>query len=351
MTTTSTTKITELRRSGAGTLEETPVVFEWTGDTHTSMQGELKTSLHVQTARRVLPGSSNVVEHCMSASWEPFECNGEWSDRWAGSGFAWDTYLAFARMVQRMPLVRLTLDKMSYVGILTNFTSRYRTVDQIYWSFMISPHLNEAVGAPVPTPPRKVERQSITQWASEARDLADTLQESLINAQSLPIKTEDVLSANDQQLEIEDAVSRVENISINVQVTTPAQLLLLATAFRRVRGAGINLSAGVQTTRADQAVSYEDALLSLNYEIWRTQAYTNGLLATGRARQAELDMRARAGQHPRAIYRPRQGESLERISMRFYGTADSWRTIYDANHLESLVLDGTEELIIPQQAA
>jgi nucleoid-associated protein YgaU len=74
-------------------------------------------------------------------------------------------------------------------------------------------------------------------------------------------------------------------------------------------------------------------------------------LAIVGADEAERDMRTRAKASPRAIHRPYAGESLYRISERYYGTPSAWRRIYEANNLSSLVLAGTEELLIPEASA
>ena len=64
--------ITELQRSGNGVFEDTKVVFRWTGPEHSSAQGELELYLKVNTVRREIPGSNEVVEHVMAATWQPF---------------------------------------------------------------------------------------------------------------------------------------------------------------------------------------------------------------------------------------------------------------------------------------
>jgi nucleoid-associated protein YgaU len=69
------------------------------------------------------------------------------------------------------------------------------------------------------------------------------------------------------------------------------------------------------------------------------------------ARAGQTDMQSRMAQRPRAIYRTRLNDSLERISQRFYGTADAWRLIYDANNLNTIYVLPNTELIIPERAA
>ena len=108
--------ITELQRTGAGSLVATPLVFQWTGLTHSSVQGILNFKLQAKIARKEMPGSNDVVHHALAATWQPFPFSGEWDDKWMGQGQAFQTYLDFARLVQRIPLVRVTVDSLSFVS-------------------------------------------------------------------------------------------------------------------------------------------------------------------------------------------------------------------------------------------
>src|SRR5579885_2368547 len=123
--------ITELQRAGDGTLVDTANVFRWSSQEHASAQGSIALHLMVQTVRKNMPGSNEVVEHALSATWQPFEIQGEWKDMWGnrrqGGGFARTGAYAkamfeeFAKLVSRMPMVRYEIDALSFVGIITDF--------------------------------------------------------------------------------------------------------------------------------------------------------------------------------------------------------------------------------------
>ena len=76
LVTSSEMTITELRRTGAGTLEDVRVVFRWTGVEHSAPQGDLELHLMVKTVRKEMPGSNEVVEQGLAATWQPFLVTG-----------------------------------------------------------------------------------------------------------------------------------------------------------------------------------------------------------------------------------------------------------------------------------
>lgn len=347
--TSTETRIVEVRRTGAGGISETETSFVWDGETHSGIQGDLKFKLTAKVPRKEMPGSNEVVHHAMAATWQPFEFQGEWDDRWMGQGQAWTTFLDFARMVSRIPLVRLTVDVMSWVGILTDLEITYRTVDRVGWQCTISPESNETVrdvffSGPV------VLQKSIPQWLLDVRTQSEALQSLQDDVQDLSLSTQDLADQNASLSELSDATARADSIGTNgLSEDASRQLLILATTFRRVRSAGINAALAVSRKRGDLAVAFDSILQTLRYEQWVHQTTIEAWRAVGLSRSAEVDMRSRASTHPRAVYRPKRGESLERISMRFYGTPDNAMFIYNANHLTSLLLTGTEELIIPER--
>ena len=342
--------ITELRRTGAGS-EPTQVVFPWNSATHTAGQGSLILSMTVATKRVVPAGSDLPVEQVLGVSWDPFDIQGEWSDRWAGRGFASRTEVEFARMVGRTPLVRLQIDQQSIVGLITNFTITYRTADQIGWKFTLSPHRNERVGEfrqsanVVPPKPINVRVDEMAQVFLDLTDLAE-------GASKLPVSGFEIEESVSQLAELGDAVERARaaaDTGIGQEATS--KLLTMAATFRRVRGAAENIFLDIGRRRSDVALAFDDAISILKFEEWSRSTLNQAAKTIGVSRLAEFDMRSKAERRPQAIHIARQGESLERIALRYTGNADNWRSIYDANNLGSLVLDGGEELIIPARAS
>lgn len=361
MTTSSSVEmfITELRRSGTGVLEDSPVVFKFSGNEHSSSQNDIEMHLKVVTIRKEMPGSNTVVEQAMSATWQPFELQGEWDDKWGNrraSGIAgmvrtgpYALFMAqeFAKLVTRMPLVRLELDAISFVGILTDFKMIYRTKSRIGWKVTISPHQNETVEVDRPI---TVAKESIAAWLAKAAESGQEMSLAFDAIRIVPIKTTRFELFKARLVEMNDALSRLEAISLDGFILdTVRKLDLLATTFRRMSNASQQMAEMLSTVESLDDVSFEDALLSSTYAEWTHASIVSAWKNIGVSRAAERDIRRRAQAKPKAIYYPKRGESLERISVRFYGSANNWRAIYDKNNLSSLVLDGTEELLIPER--
>lgn len=351
--------ITELRRTGTGAFEDTPVVFRWSGAEHSSNQDELSLHLQVKHVRKEIPGGQGEVVHqTMSATWQPFELVGEWMDRWgnrvqtgglARSGsYALTMFDEFAGMVGRMPDVRVELDALSFVGILTDLKIRYRHKGYIRWSATLSPTKNERVQ---PSRPR-IQTQSVIKWISDAAERGTQLNDafrSMLSGVTLSGPDYDVLTR--LLLGVNDAIDRLQRISTEGFGTNAEQkLLLVAATMRRLRGASLSMCLALSKMSTPLRVAYDDALMAATHREWVASSIVMGYQMIGLSRDAEVDMTRAAGQKPRRIYRPRRNESLEKIAAEVYGDPGSWRKIYDANHLSSLVLDGTEELFIPDEA-
>lgn len=354
--------ITELRRAGDGTLVDSPVVFKFTGREHSSAQNDLSLNLHVSTVRKVIPGSNTVVEHAMSVAWEPFELMGEWDDKWGNrsavsmSGatqrtgpYAMFMFTEFAEMVLRVPLVRLEIDSLSFVGLLTDLHVMYRTATRIGWKVTMSPHVNETL---VDYGQKSLEkRQSIPKWLSDCSQRAVSLNRNLTNLKAMSLKTPRVSQFDAVIAEINDAVNRLNKLGYDTfQSDTVKKLLTLASTFRRMRSAALKVIDAIKTITSADDVAWDGVIETISHLQWRADSLSVAWLLLGLANEASKDMERRAQQKPRALYYPKAGESLEKISSRFYGTADNWRQIYDRNHLSSLVMQGTEELIIPERS-
>lgn len=356
--------VTQLTRSGSGQLDQTNVAFSWSGISHSSLQGILQLKLGTKIARKVLPG--NVVVHqAMSAAWEPFVLKGEWRDVWMGQGEAKRTYLEFAKMVERLPLVRVVVDDQSLVGMIMDPEFGYHHEGWIDWSFTLSPETNETVSADQASGTGgPVLQKSVPQWFQEATDKTQGLHDSVDAASDLPLSTEDQLDAQNSLVEVDAAMVRITELSTaigptsdqvsdttNVGTDITDTVWALPTCYERLQRAALAVGVVMAPQSADQALGYDDFILSLRFEQYAHQTTVRTWDLVGHAIDAARDMRSKSSQRPRAIHRARPGESLERISNFYYGTPDNADLIYRTNHLASIVLDGTEELLIPEVGA
>lgn len=345
--------ITQLRRTGSG-VDPTPVEFRWSSFTHSSMQNPLELNLKVTTMRRMPAGAEQPVEQVMSVSWDPFPVEGEWSDRWGGSGFARAMRRDFPRAVGQTMLARFQLDQESLVGLITNVKTSYITPDRTHYSFTFSPHINEAVGS-FQQSANTVPVQPINQRIDNAIANLDDLVIATTSVKDLPVKN---LGIEDTKGTLVNLAADVDRASATVLAgisdvsklpTNP--LLAAAGAFRKVRGTALELMTLVGDRRSDISVAWDDAISILRFDEWRSALLQSSVKTAGTSRDAEIDLKSKAALKPRAIHYAKEGESLERISLRYYGTADNWRAIFDANNLHSLLLEGGEVLLIPERTS
>lgn len=364
MTTVTEMVITEIRRGGDGTVEDGPAVFKFTSREHSSPQNDLQLHLQLTTSRKSMPGSDTVVEHVMSATWQPFDLSGEWDDKWANRistnvsrelPYAMTMYLEFSKFVSRMPFVRLQIDSLSFLGILTDLKMNYRTASKIAWTVTVSPHVNETVAL---EKPRVRVSQSIPKWISNVDAQGLKLNSSMEKMRLSPLKTPRVDVVTARLVEVNDALDRLDRLggaTITSFQNEPladqvGRYQLLASTFRRVAEAGRSMYSSLKSVKSPDDESFEDAINSLAHVEWRADMISISFLMICEANAAALDMEERAKQPPKAVYYPRRNEHLEKISLNFYGTADNWRQIYIRNSLQSVVMRGDEELLIPKMA-
>ena len=346
--------ITELRRTGAGQLAATPVQFRWDAPTHTAPREALEAELAVRTVRREQPGADEPVEQVLTATWQPFELEGEWDDKHAGAGFAMAAYRDFPRMVQRAPLVRIEIEQLSLVGLITNLSLRYERRTKIGYRFTFSPHRHETVGTPRPQEGAIVQPTSkpVREHVAAAKEIAAGLEVDNRAARALPVSDSTFLDAAADIAATVAAVTRLETAaSAGLETEAGQKLLNLAGQFKTIGQSALTTRANLSAARSGVSTGFDNPILWLRFDENVHTTRARALLLTGVALEAEFDMRRRADARPRSVHRARAGESLYRISERYYGTPDEWRRIYEANGLDSIVLDGTEELIIPARAA
>jgi hypothetical protein len=150
--------------------------------------------------------------------------------------------------------------------------------------------------------------------------------------------------------DLADSILRLTDIlNQGFDTGVDSKLLLIATTFRRVRGSCLSIWNSLRTVTSANDVAFDDVILQMSQASWIAGTVTQSWQLHSLAKKAEIDVRKQARQKPKAIYYPKADESLERISLKFYGTADHWRAIYDKNNLSSLTLTGTEQLFIPEK--
>jgi hypothetical protein len=351
--------ITELRRTGADTLEPTPVTFRWDAETRTMPVGDIEEKLEIKTNRREYPGSDEPVEQVLSATWQPFDIEGEWQDRHAGQGYALATYRDFARLCMRAPLVRVQCEEWSIVGLITAFEPRRVWAKRYAWKITISPHRNETVGSaraagrilhPTGAPPRES--------VAAARESVDAITASTAAAGTLPLADPpdfpDISPARFAAAVsfVSGNVTRLESIAARgLETDATGTLISMAANFRSLRDSQMTAAAGLGPARSGLQAGFDDPIVWLKLDAWSRGSQADARAAALRAHEAEADARNAATARPLAVYTPAAGESPYRISTKFYGVPGEWRRIWDFNKLDTLVLTGEERLVIPRRTA
>jgi hypothetical protein len=266
-------------------------------------------------------------------------------------------------MAGRVPLVRVQLGKRSFVGIIQSVKIRYRTDGEIGYTIKFSPHTNENVGDFRRVPATAPQAHPTDSRLSELDDLlSGQYDANTIAVAEVPAKTEDVetfvQTLDSVSVELRRADAAWDAIAFDAllveDATTLAEqtlgrLLALATSFDRTADAADAMAFDISQLAAVDVVAYDDVVGGLAFEEWSRNAHRDATLMAASSRAAARDARARAAQHPLTIHVVRQGETLMRLSTRYYGTPNSWRLIYNANDLDSIALVVGTSLIIPER--
>jgi len=221
-------------------------------------------------------------------------------------------------------------------------------------------HRNETIGKATRPQIKPLTAVDFTQRMQDLNDAHARVEDALVTAQDAQFATEDVDNAKNN---LGDLALALDNASFAVDATafqdpdgtdilgmidhTQHRLLALAASFSSVRTQASQNLLDVQELTSADVLAYDDVVQTLKFEEWTRTQHTECTKIIGNAKAAETDARARAARRPRGIYRVKSGDTLDRISMKWYGNPDSARFIRDANNLDSIVLIPGVDLIIP----
>lgn len=346
-------KITELRQTASGTFTELPNQFVWNADGQSSPRGEWDFALKLRTVREDYVGTSIPTEQVLGYNFEPFTLEGIWDDKYNQPGFAQQMRRAMEALVSRGNLVRLELEDINVVGLITNLRIKYRTSFRIGYAFTVSPHFREN-GRGDTVAPRAVsnpddyavQAQAIV---DQAQDIQDEAPSEYMTGTLFPDVSALVADWQDRLDTISSIVSnRVILVQDNPRERSVSSVARLAQAFTDLGTSAGSVMTALANSPTSTSLSYQGGLNTLQFAAW-----SRGLGFQARAlrvlsAKAAAELRLRVDPTALALYRPSAGESLYAISNRFYNTPHRWRDIYERNGLFGLTLTGTETLIIPQ---
>lgn len=347
--------ITELKRAGDGGYVDTLVKFTWTNDNRAAPRGTWKFGQTQRTVREDYPGVDAPVEQVLGPNYKEQSLEGVWDDRHNYTGFALETQNKFEALVQRGSMVRLEFESISFTGILKDADYTYKRSGYIGYTFTISPHFRKSGGIGSGTTARRTPPKAFnpTDYAATQTKAMSGFMLSVHQDAPTTHMTGSVWSDVGELIaDVQRAVAT--GLDTVDQRVGQAEAFItdyrrLANALNVIKGSAFDVISEVSIQRSDVVLSYDDAVASLDFDVWRTQlsAYARQMMLV--AHDGAVELSKRADPTAVALYRPRAGESLYSISQRYYGTPTQWRTIADRNGLTTMVLQGNELLIIPQR--
>jgi hypothetical protein len=297
------------------------------------------------------PGSTTPSRQVLGPVAKAQTLEGMFDDRYNFPGYAKAELRRLEAMCERGPLVRVSFQGQSFLGMFTDWEFPYRRHWQIGYqltfdvdarpeNYDLSDRSPDIELAPVQA------FDSLDLAVTSALAFHDGAPRSQIGGSTIP-DTEASLAhvVND----VDQLGRTMENRDILPPNSSVDGYARLATQFRAAQGSAYDLTLQLGAVRSDTELVVLTPMAVLGFEDWSRSLRYAARLAMGRARRGEQACAARAEPNAQRLYRPQQGESLYAISRKFYGTPWAWSLIYDRNHLTSATLTGRELLIIPDR--
>jgi hypothetical protein len=341
-------KVTELTPSGDGGAK-----FVWDRDTQSSPINAWEFAVSLRTVKEHYPGvSGNPTEQVLGWNYDDFDLEGKWDDRYAGAGFADQTRIAMEALAKRGNKVRLEFEGLNVVGIITKVTITYRTKWLNRWVLHFSPHYREGDEQVALAPPAVANPNT---YQVQASAIYQAMTDTHAQAPKQYLAGTTYSDVSDQVQAIGDTVDLIASIVSNrvllVQVPTAgsqpvSSLARLSQAFGSLQVQAATLLPLV-VLPSDTSLMVLQAAPTLALEAWARGLAYQARVMVNLAWRAAQDLSARVDPDALALYRPKAGESLYSISIRFYQTPNRWRDIYERNRLRTFTLSGLETLVIP----
>jgi len=277
---------------------------------------------------------------------------GRWDDRYNFAGYAAGEMRRFEAMCERGNLVRIQFQGQAFEGQITDWDFPYRRAWYIEYTFTFDPHVRAGEA--------NMDDRSPTTTVStqQAFDDLDFLVDTILDAQDYAPRTAvagDVMDTVDASLAsmsasrdaIGDTLDQRELIKEDVR---PIEAFTrMATQFRQAQNDALSILDDLTAVRSDLDLAHRTAMSVLAFEDWSRSIRFRARVALGTSRAAALGVEERSDPNALALYRPHRGESLMKISRRFYGTPHCWGLIAERNALTTMALTGDELLIIPER--
>lgn len=345
--------IEEIPQIGGAGLATTPERFEWSAATQDAPVKPFKYPGKLRYKRTDYDGSEAPTFQVVGPTLGQFTFEGTWNDRYNTVDYAKLTKRRFVAMCYRGNPVKVTFDDIVLEGLIVDWDCPYVDDYRVRYSFTLDAGSDDMIAQ------QRVQRGQDTilggqQLADNVREQTDALQMASDGAPLAAIAGTLGADSAASVASVQSGMDDVDKVNEQLLVSTaesPTSLQRAAGAYRGVRDSAVNVLEDLLTARADVDMQYRTVTSELAFDEWRTTACWYARRAMGSARTSERASQERAAPKAQVTYRPHKGESLYGVSQAVYGTPHNARLIADRNNLRNFVLDGTENLVIPEAPA
>lgn len=312
--------------------------------------------------KREYPGSRVATIQVLGPSLGDWSIEGIWKTRYIAArhsvelkGFgdidntggritAEDLVRVFKRLNDAGQTVEVRWGPEVRVGIVKDFTPEYDRVEDVAWKLEFVWSKDEDV------PPRRaaitMDSTAEIQRVLDALDLKSAEMPKEIppaQASDLLAKTEAVRTSG---ATLTDSLAKVQS-----GVTSPEASRAVGTSGDQVVSDAEVLRSGLLSDRpVTSLIPVDDVQVTLSVEVWRRDMAAAARDVQAQARQAVQSVSQRIQPGNIAVVTVTENTSLRTLALRYYGTADSWPIIADANHLVGSIAPAGLRVVIPRQA-
>ncbi len=343
--------ITELQRTGAGTLQERSdgERFRWNGPQHTLPKTGVEIETQVNTVRTTYSGTEGPVEQVLSIETRPFTIDGEWNDKFVGPGFAASEEERMEAMVGRGALVRMDFQQFSYTGIITNYARRLFHATHIEWTLTFSPHFRDSqestarAGRVVPVTAKPLREQ-----ATETGDTTLALESILEDSDGLILGTDDIAQTTtvvESTRAIQNGVD--ERAAEGLTDDSQEELRTQQERYQALQQAGWTSADRMSDTRTDEVTGFDSVEQRLGIEQFARGIRAAGRVLVDQSYHAQRDLDLVLVAQPQALIRPPTGMSVYHAAAQYKDDVEGWRSIAIAAGLSELIFDGVTDFEVP----
>jgi len=330
---------------------------ELTEEQQSMPEGEWEMPAQHRYGREDYPGASyDPVIQRLGANFEPQTITGLFDDKYMGPGAAKRTVEKLYRILDRGNDLKIEHEDESFVMFMANFKPAKILASRWRYTVLFEPVRRRTGTGPSSGVAARAFNASALRTPGDFRDRASSfvlgMRSTHDSMRSYQLSAGIFATLDAPLVAVETAMDKVDaTISIHGTVTVAAPgttLLQMSSAFGGLKAAARDLWTASMALGSDSSLAWQDAAGLLAFEEWNRGIAASARLTFLASLEAEAELRRRAQPDAVRLHPTYSGEHLYDISRLHYGTPARWRAIQDRNNLASLVMDGTEVLVIPE---